>query len=158
MCDRDVAEAAGLEGGDQFFAFRALGEGADFKDDGRTFRCPDDVLFGQVVDGVQGGFRQALAVLGTDPDLVEAAVGGFQLAGRLDELLPAAPAMAAVLAEEMAEAFADGAKEFSLVDPTADKAPAGGNTGSPKAGPGPHLRTATSRAGRAYRARTPDPS
>ena len=57
------------------------------------------------------------------------------LAGRLDELLPDDAAMAAVLAEEMAEAFAEGAGEtISLVDHTADKAPAGGESGTRKAG------------------------
>jgi hypothetical protein len=61
--------------------------------------------------------------------------GARELMGRLDDLLPSDPETAAVLAEEMAKAFAEGAGQtISLISGAADKAPAGGESGTRKAG------------------------
>ena len=68
------------------------------------------------------------------PD-AELADGARELMGRLDDLLPSDPETAAVLAEEMAKAFAEGAGQtISLIRGPADKAPAGGESGTRKAG------------------------
>ena len=59
--------------------------------------------------------RDALLALLDLPE-AERPAAARELMGRLDELMPADPAMAAVLAEEMAAAFAEGAEEGTTKD------------------------------------------
>ena len=77
--------------------------------DGKTRQSASDGLFRALAEDLGPARAELLKLL--DLPEAERPAAARELLGRLDELLPDDPAMAAVLSEEMASAFAEGAGE-----------------------------------------------